>query len=137
MTESSDPGADEGVEGTSAAADADPSDLDPAVAELETGPPFDEAHIAPRAVTPRRSGRGSSSILAAAMLGLREVLEGPAKETIVIQAEAPGEPPDVDKLGLKAELEDGRRAVGPPLDELKEQAEATRRAGRLRRRRRA
>jgi hypothetical protein len=118
---------------------------DAAIAELESGPPFDEPQEDPEdgqrasaasASTARRRGtRGSGGVLAAAMLGLRDVLEGPKKETIVIQSEAPGEPPDVDKLGLKAELEDGRRAVGPPLDDLKERAEATRRASRLRRRR--
>ena len=68
------------------------------------------------------------------MLGLREVLEGPRKERIVIQAEVPGEPPDIDRLGLKAELDDGSLAVGPPLDELKDRAAATRRSSRLRRR---
>ena len=68
------------------------------------------------------------------MLGLREVLEGPQKERIVIQAEVPGEPPDIDRLGLKAELDDGSLAVGPPLDELKDRAAATRRSSRLRRR---
>ena len=109
-------------------------DLDAAVTELETGPPFDEE---PRPIQPvrRRSSTASGSILAAAMLGLRDVLEGPQKEKIVIQAEMPGEPPDIDKLGLQAELDDGRLAVGPPLDDLKEQAAASRRAPRSRRRR--
>jgi hypothetical protein len=120
----------------------DQHEVDDAVTELETGPPFDDedrggATRGPRQPmpAPRRSSRGSSSILAAAMLGLRDVLEGPQKETIVIQAEAPGEPPDVDRVGLQAELDDGRRAVGPPLDDLKEKAEASRRAARSRRRR--
>ncbi len=114
---------------------------DDAVAELETGPPFDDfdepdEDRSPRPTpAPRRTSRGSGSVLAAAMLGLREALEGPQKETIVIQAEAPGEPPDVDRVGLQAELDDGRRAVGPPLDDLKEKAEASRRTACLRRRR--
>jgi len=125
--------------------DDDQADVDAALAELESGPPFDESddarhaaelEAARRRAASRRSSRASGSILAAAMLGLRDVLEGPKKETIVIQADAPGEPPDVDKLGLQAKLEDGRRAVGPPLDELKDQADASRRrAARLRRRR--
>ena len=68
------------------------------------------------------------------MLGLRDLLEGPPKETIVIQAEAPGEPPDVDKIGLKADLDDGRRAVAPPLEDLKDQAAKSRRNTRKRRR---
>jgi hypothetical protein len=110
---------------------------DPAVAELESGPPFNEEP--PRPIQPirRRSSTASGSILAAAMLGLRDVLEGPQKEKIVIQAEVPGEPPDIDKVGLQTELEDGRLAVGPPLDELKDQAAASRRSGRARRRRRS
>jgi hypothetical protein len=109
---------------------------DPAVAELESGPPFDEEPPRPIQPVRRRSSTASGSILAAAMLGLRDVLEGPKKEKIVIQAEVPGDPPDIDKLGLQAELEDGRLAVGPPLDELKDKAAATRRSARARRRRR-
>ena len=111
-------------------------DDDSALAELESGPPFDEEPARPIQPIRRRSSTASGSILAAAMLGLRDVLEGPKKEKIVIQAEVPGDPPDIDKLGLQAELEDGRLAVGPPLDELKDQAAATRRSGRDRRRRR-
>jgi hypothetical protein len=111
-------------------------DPDPAVAELESGPPFDAEPPQPIQPIRRRSSTASGSILAAAMLGLRDVLEGPKKEKIVIQAEVPGEPPDIDKLGLQAELEDGSLAVGPPLDALKDQAAATRRSPRSRRRRR-
>jgi hypothetical protein len=107
-----------------------------AVAELETGPAFDDPPTRPIPPVRRRSSTASGSILAAAMLGLREVLEGPQKEKIVIQAEMPGEPPDIDKLGLQAELDDGRLAVGPPLDDLKAQAAASRRSARARRRRR-
>ena len=104
-----------------------------ALEELESGPAFEDRPPAPRtAATPvlgaEQHPRG------AAMLGLREVLEGPQKERIVIQAEVPGEPPDIDRLGLKAELDDGSLAVGPPLDELKDRAAATRRSSRLRRR---
>ena len=33
------------------------------------------------------------------MLGLRDALEGPKEELIVIQAEVPGEPPDIDRKG--------------------------------------
>jgi hypothetical protein len=68
------------------------------------------------------------------MLGLRDVLEGPKDEPIVIQAEVPGEPPDIDGKGLMAELDDGSLAVGPPLDELKHRAAAARRGTKLRRR---
>ena len=65
---------------------------------------------------------------------LREVLEGPKKEEIVIQVDASGEPPDIDRRGLEAELDDGRMAVGPPLDDLKNKAQATRRSRRVSRR---
>jgi hypothetical protein len=108
-------------------------EVDPAVVELESGPPFDEDLARPMRPPSRRPSTAGGSILAAAMLGLRDVLEGPQKEKIVIQAEVPGEPPDIDKLGLQAELDDGSLAVGPPLDELKEKAAATRRSARRRR----
>jgi hypothetical protein len=87
-------------------------------------------------VPPARPRRASvrGGVLGAAMLGLREVLEGPKKEQIVIQTDAPGEPPDIDRRGLEAELDDGRLAVGPPLDDLKDKARATRRSRRLSRR---
>lgn len=103
-----------------------------ALEELESGPAFEDRPPAP--LPRRRPSSARNSILGAAMLGLREVLEGPQKERIVIQAEVPGEPPDIDRLGLKAELDDGSLAVGPPLDELKDRAAATRRSSRLRRR---
>ncbi len=83
---------------------------------------------------PRRPSSLRGGMLGAAMLGLRDVLEGPKKEKIVIQAEAPGEPPDIDRRGFEAPLEDGSLAVGPPLDDLKDKAHATRRSHRLRRR---
>ena len=109
---------------------------DPAAAlsELESGPPFDERPDEPAPPPRRRTSSARGSVLGAAMLGLRDVLEGPKKELIVIQAEVPGDPPDIDRLGLKAELEDGSLAVGPPLDELKDKAAASRRTSRVRRR---
>jgi hypothetical protein len=124
---------------------AEPGSEDPAVAldelddpqaaldELEQGPPFDDEPAAP-APPPRRRSIASNSVLAAAMLGLRDALEGPKEELIVIQAEVPGEPPDIDRKGLQAELEDGSLAVGPPLDQLKDQAAAARRKAKRRRR---
>jgi hypothetical protein len=101
--------------------------------ELEQGPPFDDEPAA-HAPRPRRRSIASNSVLAAAMLGLRDALEGPKEELIVIQAEVPGEPPDIDRKGLHTELEDGSLAVGPPLDELKDQAAAARRKAKRRRR---
>lgn len=108
-------------------------DLHAALGELEQGPPFDDEPAAPTPPTRRRS-IASSSVLAAAMLGLRDALEGPKEELIVIQAEVPGEPPDIDRNGLHTELEDGSLAVGPPLDQLKDQAAAARRKAKRRHR---
>jgi hypothetical protein len=109
-------------------------DSQAALDELEQGPPFDDEPEPAPSPAPRRRSVANGSILAAAMLGLRDALEGPKEEVIVIQAEVPGEPPDIDRRGLKAELEDGSVAVGPPLDELKHQAESARRKARRRRR---
>jgi hypothetical protein len=114
------------------AALADLDDPRAALDELEQGPPFDDEPVAP--APPRRRSIASNSVLAAAMLGLRDALEGPKEELIVIQAEVPGEPPDIDRKGLHTELEDGSLAVGPPLDELKDRAAAARRKARRRRR---
>jgi hypothetical protein len=69
-----------------------------------------------RELKPRR---GTSSVLAAAMLGLRDALEGPKKETIVIQVDAAGDPPNIDLDGLDEELSDEHRMSGPPLDDIK------------------
>jgi hypothetical protein len=82
----------------------------------------------PPSPAPRR-GRGgvSGSVLAAAMLGLRDALEGKPKEDIVIQVDADGDPPDIDVSGLDDPLDDGARMTGPPLDTLKGEAAATRR----------
>lgn len=115
------------------AALADVEDPQAALDELEQGPPFDDEPVAP-APPPRRRSIASNSVLAAAMLGLRDALEGPKEELIVIQAEVPGEPPDIDRKGLHTELDDGSLAVGPPLDELKDQAAAARRRAKRRRR---
>jgi hypothetical protein len=92
----------------------------------------DEPPVPP--APPRRPSSVRGGVLGAAMLGLREVLEGPKKEQVVIQVDAPGEPPDIDRRGLEAELDDGRMAVGPPLDDLKDKAQATRRSRRVSRR---
>lgn len=115
------------------AALADVEDPQAALDELEQGPPFDDEPVA-SAPPPRRRSIASNSVLAAAMLGLRDALEGPKEELIVIQAEVPGEPPDIDRKGLHTELDDGSLAVGPPLDELKDQAAAARRRAKRRRR---
>jgi hypothetical protein len=83
---------------------------------------------------PPRRGRGgiAGSMLAGAMLGLRDALEGKAKEDIVIQVDADGEPPDIDLTGLDDAFDEESRMSGPPLDELKARAEASRRRRRRR-----
>ena len=63
-------------------------------------------------------------------------LEGKPKEDIVIQVDADGEPPDIDVTGVHGDLDDGARMAGPPLDDLKARAASTRRARRVRPRRR-
>ena len=125
-------GPEPGSEDPEAAVD-ELDDARAALDELEQGPPFDDVPAAP-APPPRRHSIASNSVFAAAMLGLRDALEGPKEELIVIQAEVPGEPPDIDRRGLHTELEDGSLAVGPPLDELKDQAAAARRRAKRRRR---
>jgi hypothetical protein len=61
------------------------------------------------------------------MFGLRDALQGKPKEDIVIQVDADGDPPDIDLAGLDDPLDDGGRMTGPPLDDLKARAAATRR----------
>ena len=74
-------------------------------------------------------GRGglAGSALAAAMFGLRDVLQDKPKEDIVIQVDADGDPPDIDLAGLDDPLDDGARMTGPALDDLKARAAETRR----------
>jgi hypothetical protein len=129
--QSAERGPEPGPEDPEAAVD-ELEDPQAALDELEQGPPFDD--VPPPAARPRRRSIASNGVLAAAMLGLRDALEGPKEELIVIQAEVPGEPPDIDRKGLHTELEDGSLAVGPPLDELKDQAAAARRRAKRRRR---
>ena len=104
-----------------------------ALEELESGPAFEDRPPAP--VPRRRPSSARGSILGAAMLGLREVLEGPQKERIVIQAEVPGEPPDIDRLGLEGgtgRRQPRRRAAARRAEG--QRPAATRRSSRLRRR---
>jgi hypothetical protein len=62
---------------------------DPPVSEHETDPPADPA-LGLSALRPRSTG---SSVLAAAMLGMGQVLE-PEKTQVQIEIEAPGDPDD-------------------------------------------
>ena len=103
-------------------APADPPDPDAPDAD----PPGDGAPATPRPERRARGGGLAGSVLAGALLGLRDALEGKPKEDIVIQVDADGEPPDIDRTGLDDEFHPGGRLSGPPLDELKARAEATR-----------
>lgn len=76
---------------------------------------------------PRGRGGLAGSALAAAMFGLRDVLQDKPKEDIVIQVDADGDPPDIDLAGLDDPLDDGARMTGPALDDLKARAAETRR----------
>jgi hypothetical protein len=101
----------------------DPDEPDPLLADLPETP-----------TPPSRPRRGTSGVLAAAMLGLRDALEGPKKETIVVQVDAAGDPPNIDVDGLDEHLGDAHRVSGPPLDDIKERGPARAPARRRRRR---
>ena len=75
----------------------------------------------PRPAGPRRRSTGGS-ILAAAMLGLRDVLYGKPKEDSIIEIESAGDPPNIDLDGLDEPIGRDHRMVGPPLDEIKARA---------------
>jgi hypothetical protein len=75
----------------------------------------------PRPAGPRRRSSGGS-ILAAAMLGLRDVLYGKPKEDSIIEIESSGDPPNIDLDGLDEPIGRDHRLVGPPLDEIKARA---------------
>jgi hypothetical protein len=83
-----------------------------------------------------RRGGVAGSVLAGALLGLRDALEGKPKEDIVIQVDADGDPPNFDVTGVHGDLDDGAQMAGPPLDDLKARAASTRRTRRVRPRRR-
>ena len=81
--------------------------------------PDDFAEPAPSPLPRRRTSTARGGALAAAMLALHEIYYGPQEDTIQIQIDAEGDPPDLDRVGLDELLSDGSRLVGPPLDELK------------------
>ncbi len=51
----------------------------------------------------QRHGVGGA-ILMGAMLGIRDVLEGPPKDPIAVVVDAPGEPGDIDSDGIEVAL---------------------------------
>ena len=65
----------------------------------------------------RRQGGVLGAVAAGAMLGLRDVYEGPPKEDdIVIVSEAPGDPEDIDVDGITGRVADVDFWAPPPHD---------------------
>ena len=91
--------------------------------------PWETDDEGPR-VPPKRHKGGGGVMLGAAMLGLRDVLYGRPKEDTAIEIEASGDPPNVDLDGMDMEIDENRRAVGPPLDDIKARAVQNRRSRR-------
>ena len=65
----------------------------------------------------RRKGGVLGAVAAGAMIGLRDVYEGPPKEDdIVIVTEAPGDPEDIDVDGITGRVDDIDFWAPPPAD---------------------
>ncbi len=65
----------------------------------------------------RRKGGVFGAAAAGAMIGIRDVYEGPPKEDdIVIVSEAPGDPEDIDIDGITGRVADVDFWAPPPLD---------------------
>jgi hypothetical protein len=81
-----------------------------------TGPTNETVSMMRRA---RAKGGGGGAILAGAMIGLRDALEGPKKEQIAIVVDAPTEPIDLDEHGIQVNIEDTQLSAPalPPLPE--------------------
>jgi hypothetical protein len=81
-----------------------------------TGPTNDTVSMMRRA---RSKGGGGGAILAGAMIGLRDALEGPKKDQIAIVVDAPTEPIDLDEHGISVNIEDTQLSAPalPPLPE--------------------
>jgi len=102
--------------------DPDATDVDPVLAaELDIDVAGIEAEE--RAAARRRSsieaGRRKGGVLGAAaagaLLGLRDIYEGPPKDDdIVIVSEAPGDPGDIDTDGITGTVEDVDFWAPPP-----------------------
>jgi len=107
---------------------ADAPDADPAAAlDAELAASIDVARIEAeeRAAAVRLSmiaaGRRKGGLLGAAaagaMIGLRDIYEGPPKEDdIVIVSEAPGDPEDIDVDGITGRVDDIDFWAPPPHD---------------------
>ena len=65
----------------------------------------------------RRKGGVLGAAAAGAMIGLRDVYEGPPEQDdIVIEIEASGEPTDIDVDGIMGRVDDVDFWAPPPLD---------------------
>ena len=65
----------------------------------------------------RRKGGVLGAAAAGAMIGLRDIYEGPPEEDdIVIEIEASGEPSDIDVDGIVGRVDDVDFWAPPPLD---------------------
>jgi hypothetical protein len=107
---------------------ADPSDLDPHVeflrdldAEIDVARIEAEEAAAARRVAMIEAGRRKGGLLGAAtagaMIGLRDVYEGPPKDDdVVIVSEAPGDPGDIDIDGITGRVDDVDFWAPPPGD---------------------
>ena len=63
----------------------------------------------------RRKGGVAGAAMAGVMLGLRDIYEGPPKDDdIVIVAEAPGDPEDIDTDGISGRVDDIDYWAPPP-----------------------
>lgn len=65
----------------------------------------------------RRKAGTAGAVMAGAMLALRDAFEGPPREEIPIEDEAPGEPHDVDRDGIALAVDD-LGISAPPLVRL-------------------
>jgi len=81
------------------------------LADVDVAAIVEEERIAARRLSAIEAGRRKGGILGAAaagaMIGLRDIYEGPPKEDeIVMVSESPGEPGDIDKDGIEITIGD-------------------------------
>ncbi len=106
-------------------ADPDAAGLEAVDAELSASIDVErirvEEAVAARRLSMIEAGRRKGGVLGAAaagaMIGIRDVYEGPPKEDdIVIVSEAPGDPEDIDVDGITGKVADVDFWAPPPHD---------------------